>query len=157
VSVAFSETGRAEFERLLTRYPDRRAAILPALHLARKEFGYVSDEAIVYIAGLVGTSPAEFVGVASFYTMFNRQPVGKYHVQICRNISCSLLGAEHLIEHVSQKLGVRPGETTPDGKFTLTKVECLGSCGTAPVMQVNDEYHENLTVESIDRILDQLP
>jgi NADH:ubiquinone oxidoreductase subunit E len=89
--------------------------------------------------------------------MFNRRPVGKYHVQICRNISCSLLGAEHLIEHVSRKLGVRPGETTPDGKFTLSTAECLGSCGTAPVMQVNDEYHENLTVESIDRILDQLP
>jgi len=89
--------------------------------------------------------------------MYNRRPVGKYHVQICRNISCSLLGAEHLIDHVSKKLGVRPGETTPDGKFTLEKVECLGSCGTAPVMQVNDEYHENLTVESIDRILDQLP
>jgi NADH:ubiquinone oxidoreductase subunit E len=89
--------------------------------------------------------------------MYNRKPVGKYHVQICRNISCSLLGAEHLIEHVSRKLGVRPGETTPDGRFTLAKVECLGSCGTAPVMQVNDEYHEDLTVESIDRILDQLP
>ncbi len=157
MSVAFSETGRAEFERLLTRYPDRKAAILPALHLAQKEFGYVSDEAIVYIAGLVGASPAEIEGVASFYTMYNRKPVGKYHVQICRNISCSLLGAEHLIEHVSRKLGVRPGETTPDGKFTLEKVECLGSCGTAPVMQVNDEYHENLTVESIDRILDKLP
>ncbi len=157
MSVAFSETGRAEFERLLTRYPDRKAVILPALHLAQKEFGYVSDEAIVYIAGLVGASPAEIEGVATFYTMYNRKPVGKYHVQICRNISCSLLGAEHLIEHVSRKLGVRPGETTPDGKFTLAKVECLGSCGTAPVMQVNDEYHENLTVESIDRILDQLP
>ena len=157
MSVAFSEAGRAEFERLLTRYPDRKAVILPALHLAQKEFGYVSDEAIVYIAGLVATSPAEIEGVATFYTMYNRKPVGKYHVQICRNISCSLLGAEHLIEHVSQKLGVRHGETTPDGKFTLTKVECLGSCGTAPVMQVNDEYHENLTVESIDRILDQLP
>jgi NADH-quinone oxidoreductase E subunit len=157
VSVAFSETGRAEFERLLTRYPDRKAVILPALHLAQKEFGYVSDEAIVYIAGLVGTSSSEIEGVATFYTMYNRKPVGKYHVQICGNISCSLLGAEHLIEHVSKKLGVRPGETTPDGKFTLTKVECLGSCGTAPVMQVNDEYHENLTVESIDRILDQLP
>ena len=157
MSVAFSETGRAEFERLLTRYPDRKAAILPALHLAQKEFGYVSDEAIVYIAGLVGASPAEIEGVASFYTMYDRKPVGKYHVQICRNISCSLLGAEHLIEHVSRKLGVRPGETTPDGKFTLEKVECLGSCGTAPVMQVNDEYHENLTVESIDRILDKLP
>ncbi|MHB8940429.1 MAG: NADH-quinone oxidoreductase subunit NuoE [Desulfobacteria bacterium] len=157
MSVAFSETGRAEFERLLTRYPDRKAAILPALHLAQKEFGYISDEAIVYLAGLVGASPAEIEGVASFYTMYDRKPVGKYHVQICRNISCSLLGAEHLIEHVSRKLGVRPGETTPDGKFTLEKVECLGSCGTAPVMQVNDEYHENLTVESIDRILDKLP
>ncbi|MEK6696825.1 MAG: NADH-quinone oxidoreductase subunit NuoE [Candidatus Deferrimicrobiota bacterium] len=157
MSVAFSETGRAEFERLLTRYPDRKAVILPALHLAQKEFGYVSDEAIVYIAGLVGASPADIEGVASFYTMYNRKPVGKYHVQICRNISCSLLGAEHLIEHVSKKLGVRPGETTTDGKFTLATVECLGSCGTAPVMQVNDEYHENLTVESIDRILDPLP
>ena len=157
MSVVFSETGRAEFERLLTRYPDRKAVILPALHLAQKEFGYVSDEAIAYIAGLVGTSSSEIEGVATFYTMYNRKPVGKYHVQICRNISCSLLGAEHLIEHVSKKLGVRPGETTPDGKFTLAKVECLGSCGTAPVMQVNDEYHENLTVESIDRILDQLP
>ena len=157
MSVAFSEAAQAEFERLLTRYPDRKAVILPALHLAQKEFGYVSDEAIVYIAGLVGASPAEIEGVATFYTMYNRKPVGKYHVQICRNISCSLLGAEHLIEHVSRKLGVRPGETTPDGKFTLAKVECLGSCGTAPVMQVNDEYHENLTVESIDRILDQLP
>jgi NADH-quinone oxidoreductase E subunit len=157
VSVAFSDAARAEFERLLTRYPDGKAVILPALYLAQKEFGYVSDEAIVHIAGLVGTSPAEIEGVATFYTMFNRKPVGKYHVQICRNISCSLLGAEHLIEHVSKKLGVAPGETTPDGKFTLAKVECLGSCGTAPVMQVNDEYHENLTVESIDRILDQLP
>ena len=157
MSIVFSETGCAEFERLLTRYPDRKAVILPALHLAQKEFGYVSDEAIVYIAGLVGTSSSEIEGVATFYTMYNRKPVGKYHVQICRNISCSLLGAEHLIEHVSKKLGVRPGETTPDGKFTLAKVECLGSCGTAPVMQVNDEYHENLTVESIDRILDNLP
>ena len=157
MSVAFSETGQAEFERLLTRYPDRKAVILPALHLAQKEFGYVSDEAIVYIAGLVGTSSAEVEGVATFYTMYNRKPVGKYHVQVCRNLSCSLLGAEHLIEHVAKKLGVRPGETTPDGKFTLATVECLGSCGTAPVMQVNDEYHENLTVESIDRILDRLP
>ena len=157
MSVVFSDTGRAEVERLLTRYPDRKAVILPALHLAQKEFGYVSDEAIVYIAGLVGTSPAEIEGVASFYTMYNRQPVGKYHVQICRNISCSLLGAEHLIEHVAGKLGVKPGGTTPDGKFTLSLAECLGSCGTAPVMQVNDDYYENLTEASIDAILDKLP
>ena len=157
MSVAFSDTARAEFDRLLTRYPDRKAVILPALHLAQKEFGYVSDDAIVYIAGLLGTSPAEIEGVATFYTIYNRKPVGKYHVQICRNISCSLLGAEHLIGHVAGKLGVKPGGTTPDGKFTLSQVECLGSCGTAPVMQVNDDYYENLTEASIDAILDKLP
>jgi NADH-quinone oxidoreductase E subunit len=147
---------RRELDRLLTRYPDKEAVILPALYMAQKEFGYVSDEAIEYIAGLLGVSPAQIEGVATFYTMFNRKPVGKYHVQICRNISCSLLGAEHLIEHVSKKLGIQPGETTPDGKFTLSKAECLGSCGTAPVMQVNDDYHENLTEEGIDALLDRL-
>ncbi|PWB68158.1 MAG: NADH-quinone oxidoreductase subunit NuoE [Deltaproteobacteria bacterium] len=157
MSVAFSDAARSELERIRSRYPDREAAILPALHLAQREFGYVSDEAIVYLADLLGFAPARIEGVATFYTMYNRKPVGKYHVQICRNISCSLLGAEHLIEHVSKKLGVRPGETTPDGKFTLTAVECLGSCGTAPVMQVNDDYHESLTEEKIDALLDRLP
>jgi NADH-quinone oxidoreductase E subunit len=157
VSVAFSDAGRAEFERLLTRYPDKGAAILPALHLAQKEFGYVSDEAIVYIAHLLGTSPAVIEGVATFYTMYNRKPVGRYHLQVCRNISCSLMGAEALISHISKKLGIRPGETTADGKFTLSEVECLGSCGTAPVMQVNDDYYENLAEASIDAILDGLP
>ena len=157
MSVAFSDAARAEFERLLTRYPDKEAVILPALYLAQREFGHVSDEAIVYIAGLLGRSPAQIEGVATFYTMYNRKPVGKYHVQICRNISCSLLGAEHLIEHVAGKLGVKPGGTTPDGKFTLSLAECLGSCGTAPVMQVNDDYYENLTEASIDAILDKLP
>jgi len=157
VSFAFSDAGKREFERLLTRYPDKDAVILPALHIAQKEQGYVSDGAIVHIAELLGTSPARIEGVATFYTMYNRKPVGKYHVQICRNISCSLLGAEHLIAHVSRKLGVNPGETTPDGRFTLAKVECLGSCGTAPVMQVNDDYHENLDEARIDAILDNLP
>ncbi len=157
MSLSFSEATRREFEGLLSRYPDKLAVILPALYLAQREFGHVSDEAIVYIAGLVGVSPARIEGVATFYTMYNRKPVGKYHVQICRNISCSLLGAEHLIEHVSKKLGIKPGETTPDGKFTLSKAECLGSCGTAPVMQVNDDYHENLTREKIDVLLDRLP
>lgn len=157
MSVAFSENGRTEFERLLTRYPDKEAVILPTLYLAQREFGHVSDEAIVYVAELLGVSPAQIEGVATFYTMYNRKPVGKYHVQICRNISCSLLGAEHLIEHVAGKLGVKPGGTTPDGKFTLSLAECLGSCGTAPVMQVNDDYYENLTEASIDAILDKLP
>jgi NADH-quinone oxidoreductase E subunit len=157
VSVAFSDTARRELEAILARYPDKEAAILPALHLAQREFGYVSDEAIVYVADLLGFTPARIEGVATFYTMYNRKPVGRYHVQICRNISCSLMGAEHLIDHVSKKLGIKPGETTPDGKFTLSKAECLGSCGTAPVLQLNDDYHEDLTEEKIDALLAGLP
>lgn len=157
MSAAFSDTARRELEAILSRYPDKEAAILPALYLAQREFGYLSDEAIVYVAGLLGFTPARIEGVATFYTMYNRKPVGKYHLQICRNISCSLLGAEHLIEHVSKKLGIRPGKTTPDGKFTLSEVECLGSCGTAPVLQLNDDYHEDLTEEKIDALLDRLP
>lgn len=157
MSAAFSDAARRELEAVLARYPDKEAAILPALHLAQREFGYVSDEAILRVAEILGFTPARIEGVATFYTMYNRRPVGKYHVQICRNISCSLLGAEHLIEHVSKKLGIQPGETTPDGKFTLSKVECLGSCGTAPVLQLNDDYHEDLTEEKIDALLAGLP
>ncbi|MGW8285383.1 MAG: NADH-quinone oxidoreductase subunit NuoE [Candidatus Deferrimicrobiaceae bacterium] len=156
MSLAFSEETRAKHDRLLTRYPNREAAILPTLYLAQREFGYLSDEAILYVADLLGFTPARIYGVATFYTMYNKKPVGKYHLQVCRNLSCSLMGAEHLIEHVARKIGVKPGETTADGKFTLSTVECLGSCGTAPVMQVNDDYYENLTEESIDAILDGL-
>jgi len=156
VSLAFSEETRAKHDRLLTRYPNREAAILPTLYLAQREFGYLSDEAILYVADLLGFTPARIYGVATFYTMYNKKPVGKYHLQVCRNLSCSLMGAEHLIEHVARKIGVKPGETTADGRFTLSTVECLGSCGTAPVMQVNDDYYENLTEESIDAILDGL-
>jgi NADH-quinone oxidoreductase subunit E len=141
---------------MLARYPDRQAAILPTLHLAQREFGSLSDGEISYVAELLGFTPAQIEGVATFYTMYNRKPVGKYHLQVCRNLSCSLMGAEHLIEHVSRKLGVAPGGTTADGRFTLSTVECLGSCGTAPVMQINDDYHENLTEESVDAILDRL-
>jgi NADH-quinone oxidoreductase subunit E len=156
VSLAFSETAQAKFERTLARYPNREAAILPTLHLAQREFGFLSAEAILYVASLLGFTPARIEGVATFYTMYNRKPVGKYHLQICRNLSCSLMGAEHLIEHVAKRLGVKPGETTTDGRFTLSTVECLGSCGTAPVMQVNDDYYENLSEESIEGLLDRL-
>ena len=155
MSAVFSERAMREFEGIRSRYPDQEAAILPSLYLWQQEHGSVSDEGIVYIAGLLGLSPARIEGVATFYTMYNRKPVGRYHVQVCRNLSCSLMGAEHLIEHVSRKLGVRPGETTADGTFTFSAVECLGSCGTAPVMQVNNDYHENLTGDAIDAILEK--
>ena len=156
MSPVFSEAARASFERMLARYPDRQAAILPTLHLAQREFGFLSAEAISYVAALLGFTPAQIEGVATFYTMFHRKPVGKYHLQVCRNLSCSLMGAEALIEHVARKIGVKPGETTADGRFTLSTAECLGSCGTAPVMQVNDDYYENLSEESIDALLDRL-
>ncbi|MGB3400445.1 MAG: NADH-quinone oxidoreductase subunit NuoE [Candidatus Deferrimicrobiaceae bacterium] len=156
MSLAFSEEARARFERMLARYPNREAAILPTLHLAQREFGFLSAEAVLYVASLLGFTPARIEGVATFYTMYNRKPVGKYHLQVCRNLSCSLMGAEHLIEHVAKRLGVKPGETTADGRFTLSTVECLGSCGTAPVMQVNDDYYENLSEESIEGLLDGL-
>ena len=156
MSLAFSKETRAKHERLLPRYPNREAAILPTLYLAQREFGHLSDEAILYVADLLGFTPARIYGVATFYTMYNKKPVGKYHLQVCRNLSCSLMGAEHLIDRVSEKLGVKPGETTADGRFSLSTVECLGSCGTAPVMQVNDDYYENLSEETIDAILDRL-
>jgi len=156
VSFSLSEEGRAELDRLLSRYPDRAAAVLPALHLVQREAGDVPDGAIPYVAELLGMSPADVEGVATFYSMYERRPTGKHHLKVCRNLSCSLMGAERLIEHVSARLGIRPGETTPDGKFTLSVVECLGSCGTAPVMQVGDEYHENLTVDAVDALLARL-
>ncbi|RMG56904.1 MAG: NADH-quinone oxidoreductase subunit NuoE [Deltaproteobacteria bacterium] len=156
MAVKFSEQAQREFEEILKRYPERQAAILPTLHLAQREFGYISPEVVEYVSDLLGFTPARIYGVVTFYTMYNRNPVGKYHLQVCRNISCSLLGAKHIIEHLTEKLGIKPGETTPDGKFTLSLVECLGSCGTAPVMQINDDYYENLTVEKVDEILEKL-
>lgn len=138
------------------RYPHPRSALMPALHIVQGELGWLPREALVQVADLLGLTPAEVLSVASFYTMYNRRPVGKYLIQVCTNVSCSLLGAEHLLEHISRKLGIGVGETTPDGLFTLVEVECLGSCGTAPVMQVNERYYEQLTAAKVDEILDGL-
>ncbi|MGC8839152.1 MAG: NADH-quinone oxidoreductase subunit NuoE [Anaerolineae bacterium] len=138
------------------RYPHPRSALMPALHIAQQELGWLPREALVQVADLLDLTPAEVLSVASFYTMYNRRPVGKYLIQVCTNVSCSLLGAEHLLEHISRKLGIGVGETTPDGLFTLVEVECLGSCGTAPVMQVNERYYEQLTAARVDEILDEL-
>lgn len=108
------------------------------------------------IASLLNLPESHVIGVATFYTMFNKKPVGKYHLQVCTNVSCGLLGAEKISEYICKKLGVEMGGTTPDKKFTVSEVECLGSCGTAPMMQINDDYHENLTSEKIDKILQDL-
>jgi NADH-quinone oxidoreductase subunit E len=145
-----------ELDKLLARYPTKQAAVMPALRLVQDQLGSISDEAIAYVADLLGVPAAHVTGVASFYTMYNRRPVGRHHIQVCQNLSCSLMGAESILEHLEKKLGIKAGETTTDQRFTLSRVECLGSCGTAPVMQVNLDYHENLSAEKVDSILEGL-
>lgn len=152
----FSEKTRKKFEQILRKYPRKEAALLPALYLAQEEFGYLSPEAIQYVAELMEIPSPQVYGVATFYTMFNKEPVGKYHIQVCDNISCSLKGADGLVGYLKEKLGINVGETTPDKKFTLSTVECLGFCENAPAMQINDDYYPDLTTEKIDEILEKL-
>jgi NADH-quinone oxidoreductase E subunit len=139
------------------RLRDVSSALLPALQLAQRDYGgWLPEEALEEVGALMGLPPAQVAAVASFYTMLNLKPVGRHLIQVCTNISCSLLGAEHLVAYIGRKLGIEPGHTTPDGRFTLVEVECLGSCGTAPVMQVDDAYYEGLTEQKIEKILESL-
>lgn len=146
----------ARIKQLAAQFPQRNSAMLPALHLIQDQFGWIPPATITQLAQLLQTTPNRIYGVLTFYTMFNLKPVGKYHIQVCRNVSCSLLGAKHIIEHLSQELKIKPGETTKDQKFTLSLVECLGACGTAPVMMINDRYYENLDAQKVDAILKSL-
>ena len=155
--IVVTESMRREILSLLPRYPQKRSVLLPALHIVQRERGWIPPEAMEEVAALLDVRPVEVREVVSFYTMFNRAPVGRHHLQVCRNIACALRGARGITRHLSGKLGVPVGGTTPDGRFTLTEVECLGSCGTAPMLQCNDDYHENLTVDRVDEILSRLP
>ena len=152
-----SEKVKAAILAAAQEYPDHRSAVIPALHLAQEDQGgWLPAEAIDEVAALLGLPETAVGSVASFYTLFNRRPVGRHQIHVCTNISCSLLGAEHILEYLASRLGIRPGETTPDGLFSLFEAECLGSCGTAPMMQVDDRYYENLTEAAVDDILDAL-
>ncbi len=146
----------ALIEAALREYPVPQSALLAVLHLIQKERGYVADEDMEYAAAKVGVPVAHVAGVVSFYTMFRRKPAGRHHIQVCRTLSCQLRGSREILEHLRKRLGIGEGEVTPDGRFSLVTVECLGSCGTAPVMQVNDDYHENLTPERLDALLDSM-
>jgi len=145
-----------DIDRIVARYPYQEAALIPVLQRLQEEIGWLPLEAMDFAAERLGLPRPRVYGVASFYSMFRRQPAGRHRLEICTNISCSLMGAEHLREHLKRRLGIGPGQTTSDGFITLTEVECLGSCGTAPVMLVDDEYHENLTPEKVDLILEKL-
>lgn len=141
---------------LLTRYPVKRSALLPLLNLAQKEEGYVSQAAMREIASILDLTPPQVYETATFYTMLSLKPLGKFHIQVCRSLMCALVRADELIAWLQKHLGISVGETTPDKLFTLSAVECLGSCGTGPMMQINDDYYERLTEEKVAQILDDL-
>jgi len=138
------------------QYPEAQAACLPALHVAQEHLNYVSDDVLDLVADTLTLPPAFVQGVATFYTMYNKRKVGKYHLQLCTNVSCMIEGAEELLIGLEKYLGVKAGETTPDGVFTLDEVECLAACGTGPVLQINDKYHEGMDLEKATALLDKL-
>ena len=152
----FPEQARQRIPGIIARYAEKRAALLPLLWLAQEEHGYVSEEAMREIAGLLGLTPPQVYETVTFYTMYNRRPIGKYHIQVCRSLMCALVGTENLLAWIHAKLGIKTGQATSDRLFTLSQVECLGSCGTGPMMQVNDDYYEQLTEDKVHRILDDL-
>ena len=147
------------FAKAVAKYPPdkRKAALLPALHLAQDELGWLSDAAMAYVGSLLDVPPVRVREVATFYTMYHLEPVGKHHIGVCNSVSCWAMGSEKILAHCTQRLGIRPGETTRDGKFSLEEVACLASCGTAPAVLVdNFTYAENVTPESLDRLLEEL-
>jgi NADH-quinone oxidoreductase subunit E len=147
-----------EFEKMKERYPEgfEPSLVLPCLHRIQQDRGFVAEEDILGLVDYLKVPRVQVEEVLSYYTMLRRKPIGKYHLQACRNIACSMRGAEGVIGHLSAKLGIRPGETTADGRFTLTAVECLGSCGTAPVVMVNEAYHEDMSAEKLDKLIEDL-
>lgn len=153
MALKFSEAGLKKVEEILARYPSKDSALMPVLYVAQDEFGYLSDEAKMYVADLLGLPPAKVYSVSTFYSMYKNKPMGRNLIQICTNLSCSLLGAEHLRDYMCGKIGAAEGEISTDGKFSLVTMECLGGCGTAPVMMVNQDYYENLNEKYIDEIL----
>ena len=143
----------AIFEELLPKYPTKQALTIPLLHICQEQQGHITDEVIGYVAKTLSLSTADVKGVVTFYTLFQQKPTGRNVVWVCRTLSCELMGARSIQHHLEEKLGVHAGETTEDGEFTLLTAECLAACGQGPMLQLNDEYHENLTPERVDQIL----
>lgn len=151
-----SEAAAKRIEELKSRYPDPRSAVMPALYIAQEEFGFLNEEAIQWVSKCMQMPPVQVMEVATFYTMYYKKPVGKYHFQVCRTLSCALRGAKGITKHLHDRFEVKPNEITADGKWSYEEVECLGSCGSAPMCEVNDIYFENLTPEKLDKLIDQI-
>jgi NADH-quinone oxidoreductase subunit E len=155
-TIAFTDDQLREVRRLQSLYPDKRGALLPVLHMAQETFGHVSLAVEEYVGGLFELSPAHVHEVVTFYTLFFQRPKGRHVVAVCHNLSCYLAGSREILAHVQRRLGIEPGETTPDGRVTLQSVECLCACEAAPMAQVDDRYELNLTPDKVDRILEAL-
>jgi NADH-quinone oxidoreductase subunit E len=154
--IQFSEDAMRRYQKILSRYPEKRAALIPVLGLAQREFGWISEEVAAYIGGLMSYPPADVLSVATFYTLLRKKPVGKYHLEICRNVSCWLRGATGCMDEARRILGVEAQQITPDGLFSWDFTECLASCGTAVAMQVGDRYFEDLTPEKMGEVIEKL-
>lgn len=153
------EFNQEELERvstIISKYPEKQAALMPILWLAQKKWGWISPDVMKYIANLLDLSYAHVEGVATFYTMYFKKPMGKYHLQVCTNVSCLLKNGDSIYKHVSEKLNIGNMETTPDGLFSLEEVECMGACGGAPMMAVNEDYYENMDLEKVDKLINEL-
>jgi len=155
-NTTFDATMEERILELLKRYPTTRAALIPVLWLCQERYGWLAPGVIRAVAERLGESPAYVEGVATFYTMFYTKPPAKFVLQVCETLSCAVCGGKELLHHLESRLGIKPGEKTPDGVFQLVGVQCLGACGTAPVVQINDDYYENLTIERLDAVLDDL-
>src|SRR5262245_9898276 len=150
------EKYQKEIDEIVSRYPVKRSALIPLLYLAQREHGYVTEAAMTEIAGILKLTPPQVYETATFYTMLNLKQVGKFHIQVCKSLMCALVGSDTVIGWIKKKLGIASGETTHDGLFTLSTVECLAACGTGPMMQINDDYYERLTEARVDQILTDL-
>ena len=156
MAFALNADHERELADILTRYPTKMAACIPLLHLCQEQNGFIDDDVVTFVAHRLDLSPAHVKGVVTFYTLFNQHKVGKHQVWICRTLPCALRGANEMLHHCEKKLGIHSGETTADGKITLRTAECLAACGGAPMMQVDKDYHENLTPERVDALLEKL-
>ncbi len=156
MSWQFNAENENKFQDLLKRYPKKNSLALPALWMIQYQDGWICEDAMKFLAKKLDTSPMDIYSVASFYTMFHLQPIGKYNIQVCKTLSCKLRGSEDIKKHIENRLGIKAGESTKDMKFTITEVECLGSCGTAPCVCINEDYIQNTTPQMIDEILDGL-
>jgi NADH-quinone oxidoreductase E subunit len=152
----FTDDNLKRVNESIAKYPHKRAAIMPVLYIAQEQNGFISGEVMTAIANLLEITPEDVLGVVTFYTMYHQQPMGKYHIQVCTNISCMLKGGYEIYDRVKEKLGLDNMQVSPDKLFSLEEVECMGSCGTAPMLAVNEDYFENLTKESTDQIIESL-